>query len=80
MRCKRCASPFPDASHLTLAGKFVAILNDGRRMPVFEPNVAAVEIDKYWLMLRRVFCIAVSIRDAIRPVAVIVVRLHQNRI
>ena len=61
MRRKRRASPFPDASHFTLTGEFVAVLDDGSRMPVFKANVTFVEIDKhrqgvlgkrlYWLVI-----------------------------
>lgn len=51
MRRKWRAGPFPDASQFTLTGEFVAVLDDWNGMPVFEPNVATVEVDKHWHLL-----------------------------
>lgn len=88
MRQKRRASPFPDASHFTLAGEFVAVLDDGSWVPVFETNVAFVEIDKhrqgslgkglYWLviggagLIRVMLGLTFSVHDSIRSIAVVV--------
>lgn len=94
MRHKRRASPFPDASHFTLAGEFVAVLDDGSWVPVFETNVAFVEIDKhrqgslskglYWLVIGGagligvMLGVAVSVHDSIRSIAAVAVRLVAN--
>ena len=94
MRRKRRAGPFPDASHFTLAGKLVAILDDGSGVPVFETNVTIVEIDEhrqgvlgrtlYWLVIGGARLIgvklglAVSVHDSIRSIAVVAVRLVAN--
>ena len=94
MRRKRRASPFPDASHFTLAGEFIAVLDDGSWVPVSETNVRIVEINKhrqgvlgkglYWLVIGGARFIGImlgvtaSVRDSIRFVAVAAVRLVAN--
>lgn len=42
------AGPFPDSSQLTVTGESIAVLDDRSRVPVLEPNVATVEVNKYW--------------------------------
>lgn len=42
------AGPFPDASQSTLSGKSIAVRGNWARVPVFEPDVAAVEVNKHW--------------------------------
>ena len=94
MRHKQRASPFPDASHFTLASEFIAVLDDGSWVPVSETNVRIVEINKhrqgvlgkglYWLVIGGARFIGImlgvtaSVRDSIRFVAVAAVRLVAN--
>lgn len=47
------ACPFPDSSHLSLAGEPVTSGCDGDGVPVLESNVGTVEVDKELVMRRR---------------------------
>lgn len=48
MWCKRGTSPLPDASQFTLTSKMLAIWGDWGRVPVFEPDVAVIEVKEHW--------------------------------
>lgn len=55
MGCKFRARPLPDASQLSMTGESVAVLDDRGRVPVFEADVAIVELNKHrQRFLRRV--------------------------
>lgn len=51
--CKFRARPLPDASQLSMTGESVAILDDWGGVPVFEADVAVVELNKHRQRLAR---------------------------
>ena len=47
------ARPLPDAPQLSMPGESVAVLDDWGRVPVFEADVAVVELNKHRQRLAR---------------------------
>ena len=60
------ARPLPDAPQLSMPGESVAVLDDRGRVPVFEPDVAIVEVNKHRQGLSRRGLYRLVIRGA-RP-------------
>lgn len=44
------AGPLPDAAHVTLPGKDVAVSSDWRGVPILESYIGTIEVDKQLLL------------------------------